>query len=152
MRDWQFDGMINVPREETGAIEYRECYPATLELCRGVVGQAGKWLFTDCISEAGKQASAHQGLKAVADAQHRPALVNELAQLRPQVDGQVFCQQGTRSQVVAIGEAARNNQKVKVEQALRLRDKLVDMQEVRFKFGQATGMSRFAITVDAGST
>src|SRR5690348_17218563 len=144
MRDGQFDGMIDVPREEAGAIEYRESYPATLKLRRGVVGQAGKWLFTGCTSifEARKQASAHQGLKSVADAQHRPALVDEVTQLWSQVDGQVFCQQGTRSQVIAIGEAAWNNQKVKVEQALRLRDKLVDMQEMRFKSGQATGMSR----------
>ncbi len=100
----------------------------------------------------GKQPCTHEDLKAIADAQHRPSLVDEAAQLCIEMDRQIFCQQRPCSQIVAIGKTAGYHQEMIIQQGLRVLDELIDMDKVRIETNEATGLGRFTITVDAWST
>ena len=88
----------NVPGERRIAPLDREAHPAVLETQRRVASQG-----------AGQQPSFGQHLEAVADAQHQAAARGVLAH---RAHDRAEARDGARAQVVAVGEAARQDHRI----------------------------------------
>src|SRR6266487_5216085 len=65
---------------------------------------------------------------------------------------EIFCQQRTRSQVIAIGEAPRNYQKMVIQQRLRSVEELIDMYKIGIATDQTASLSRLTVTVNTWRT
>ena len=146
--DRQFQGGA-VLQEDAFSGAGLEIDPAVLEFAGFVVGQCGE---RAVVIGGQDQAGFEEGLEAVADAEDKFFPGPELPQLLAQEVPQLIAQNFSGGHIVAVGEAAGNDQDLKIVQQLGLLPEPLDVQPLRDGAGLFEGKLGFDVAVGAGGT
>ncbi len=150
MRDGAVDGFGESLREDAGAVGIcLECDPATFKVTGGVVGECDLAVRDWRLEITWEQAGFDEDLEAVADAENRIASLGEGVHLVVEMVLQVERPADASAEVVAVGEAARDDEHGVVHEAAFASQQLVDMHDFGVATCQFASDSGVAVAVGA---